>query len=85
MLDGVDLTVAEGTIFSSLRPSGAGTATVRILSTLVPADNGAIRVVGHDLTTEPDAVRAAIGAIGPPGACAATNQRYYVPVVSNTE
>ena len=47
MLDGVDLTVAEGTIFSLLGPNGAGKTTmVRILSTLIPADAGDIRVAG---------------------------------------
>ena len=41
VLDGVDLTVTEGTIFALLGPNGAGKTTiVRILSTLVPADSG---------------------------------------------
>ena len=41
MLDGVDLTVAEGTIFALLGPNGAGKTTmVRILSTLIAADAG---------------------------------------------
>jgi ABC-2 type transport system ATP-binding protein len=65
VLDGIDLTVTEGTVFSLLGPNGAGKTTiVKILSTLVPADGGSIRVAGHDLTTEPDAVRAAIGVTG---------------------
>ena len=65
VLDGIDLTVAEGTIFSLLGPNGAGKTTmVRILSTLIPADAGTVRVAGHDLTAEPDAVRAAIGVTG---------------------
>jgi ABC-2 type transport system ATP-binding protein len=65
VLDHVDLTVAEGTIFSLLGPNGAGKTTmVRILSTLISADAGLIRVAGHDLTTESRAVRAIIGVTG---------------------
>jgi ABC-2 type transport system ATP-binding protein len=65
VLDQVDLTVAEGTIFSLLGPNGAGKTTMaRILSTLIPADAGEIRVAGHDLRTEAAGVRAAIGVTG---------------------
>jgi ABC-2 type transport system ATP-binding protein len=65
VLDGIDLTVAEGTIFSLLGPNGAGkTTAVNILSTLIRADAGQIRVAGHDLATDPGAVRAAIGVTG---------------------
>ena len=65
VLDGIDLTVPEGTIFSLLGPNGAGkTTTVQILSTLIPADGGEIRITGHDLAAEPDAVRAEIGVTG---------------------
>ncbi|MER7672277.1 ATP-binding cassette domain-containing protein [Kitasatospora sp. NPDC096128] len=65
VLDGVDLTVAQGTIFALLGPNGAGKTTiVQILSTLIKADAGEIRVAGHDLARAPDAVRAAIGVTG---------------------
>ncbi|MFC7817720.1 MULTISPECIES: ATP-binding cassette domain-containing protein [unclassified Streptomyces] len=65
VLDGVDLAVPEGTIFSLLGPNGAGkTTAVKILSTLVSADAGTLRVAGHDLATHPQAVRAAIGVTG---------------------
>jgi ABC-2 type transport system ATP-binding protein len=65
VLDDVDLTVAEGTIFALLGPNGAGKTTmVRILSTLIRADAGDIRVAGHDVAAEPDGVRAAIGVTG---------------------
>jgi ABC-2 type transport system ATP-binding protein len=65
VLDGVDLDVAEGTIFALLGPNGAGKTTiVQILSTLLPADAGEIRIAGHDLAGDPDAVRAAIGVTG---------------------
>ncbi|MDH6119389.1 ATP-binding cassette domain-containing protein [Kitasatospora sp. GAS204B] len=65
VLDGVDLHVPAGTIFSLLGPNGAGkTTTVQILSTLVRPDGGQVRIAGHDLAGEPDAVRAAIGVTG---------------------
>ncbi|MFD8977451.1 ATP-binding cassette domain-containing protein [Streptomyces sp. NPDC059593] len=67
VLDGIDLAVPEGTIFSLLGPNGAGkTTAVKILSTLVSAGpgSGAIRVGGHDLAANPQAVRAAIGVTG---------------------
>jgi ABC-2 type transport system ATP-binding protein len=65
VLDGVDLDVAEGTIFALLGPNGAGKTTiVQILSTLMGADAGVVRVAGHDVAREPDAVRAAIGVTG---------------------
>ena len=65
VLDGVDLAVPEGTVFSLLGPNGAGkTTTVQILSTLIPADGGTIQVAGHDLAQKPDDVRGAIGVTG---------------------
>jgi ABC-2 type transport system ATP-binding protein len=65
VLDGIDLNVAEGTIFALLGPNGAGkTTTVRILSTLIRADAGGATIAGHDLARDPDGVRAAIGVTG---------------------
>jgi ABC-2 type transport system ATP-binding protein len=65
VLDGVDLTVAEATIFALLGPNGAGKTTiVRILSTLIAADSGAVHVAGHDVLGDPDGVRASIGVTG---------------------
>jgi ABC-2 type transport system ATP-binding protein len=65
VLDGVDLSVTEGTIFALLGPNGAGKTTmVRILSTLITADAGESRVGGHDVAGDPDAVRALIGVTG---------------------
>jgi ABC-2 type transport system ATP-binding protein len=65
VLDGVDLTVREGTIFALLGPNGAGKTTiVRILSTLIPADSGEVQVAGHDVVADPDGVRASIGVTG---------------------
>jgi len=65
VLDGLDLSVPRGTVFSLLGANGAGkTTTVKILSTLLGADAGDVEVAGHDLAREPDAVRAAIGVTG---------------------
>jgi ABC-2 type transport system ATP-binding protein len=65
VLDGIDLNVPQGTVFSLLGANGAGkTTTVKILSTLIHADGGSARIAGHDLTAEPEAVRAAIGVTG---------------------
>ncbi|GGR66723.1 daunorubicin resistance protein DrrA family ABC transporter ATP-binding protein [Micromonospora fulviviridis] len=65
VLDGIDLDVAAGTIFSLLGPNGAGkTTTVNVLTTLMKADGGTVRVAGHDVATETKAVRAAIGVTG---------------------
>ncbi|MFF0867942.1 ATP-binding cassette domain-containing protein [Nonomuraea sp. NPDC003560] len=65
VLDGIDLSIPQGTVFSLLGPNGAGkTTTVQILSTLIKADAGELRVAGHDLSREPDKVRAAIGVTG---------------------
>ena len=65
VLDGVDLSVPKGTIFSLLGPNGAGkTTAVKILSTLITADDGSAQVGGHDLATDPQAVRASIGVTG---------------------
>jgi ABC-2 type transport system ATP-binding protein len=65
VLDGIDFEVAQGTVYSLLGPNGAGkTTTVQILSTLISAHEGHVLVAGHDLSREPDAVRAAIGVTG---------------------
>ncbi|RNG38059.1 ATP-binding cassette domain-containing protein [Streptomyces botrytidirepellens] len=65
VLDGIDLAVPGGTVFSLLGPNGAGkTTAVKILSTLITADAGDLRVGGHDLAADPQAVRAAIGVTG---------------------
>jgi len=65
VLDGIDLEVGAGTTFSLLGPNGAGKTTiVQIMSTLVHADGGEVRVAGHDVARDPAAVRAAIGVTG---------------------
>ncbi|GIF62616.1 daunorubicin resistance protein DrrA family ABC transporter ATP-binding protein [Asanoa ishikariensis] len=65
VLDGIDLHVAEGTVYSLLGPNGAGkTTTVEILTTLQAPDAGSVTVAGHDLATDPEGVRRSIGVTG---------------------
>ena len=65
VLDGIDLDVRAGTVFSLLGPNGAGkTTTVNVLTTLMKADGGTACVAGHDVATQAKAVRAAIGVTG---------------------
>jgi len=65
VLDGIDLDVRAGSVFSLLGPNGAGkTTTVNVLTTLMKADGGTVRVAGHDIATEAKAVRSAIGVTG---------------------
>jgi ABC-2 type transport system ATP-binding protein len=65
VLDGVDLAIPAGTVYALLGPNGAGKTTiVDILSTLLPADAGEVRVAGFDPRTRPDGVRRSIGLTG---------------------
>jgi ABC-2 type transport system ATP-binding protein len=65
VLDGIDLSVPEGSVFSLLGPNGAGKTTiVRILSTLTAADSGDASIDGYDVHREPAAVRSVIGVTG---------------------
>src|ERR1700728_4804505 len=65
VLDGVDLAVPAGIVFSLLGPNGAGkTTTVRILATLTRADAGRARVAGHDVEHERHRVRRGISLAG---------------------
>src|SRR5256886_14697490 len=64
-LDGLDLTVPKGTVLGLLGPNGAGkTTAVRILTTLLVADEGSAEVAGLDVRREPDKVRERIGLSG---------------------
>jgi ABC-2 type transport system ATP-binding protein len=64
-LDGVSLSVEEGSIFGLLGPNGAGKSTaVKILTTLSRPDSGAARVAGIDVLAQPRRVRHAIGVVG---------------------
>ena len=61
-LDGVDLTVDEGSIFGFLGPNGAGKTTMlRLITGLARPTSGKVEVLGHDVATAGNAVRAEIG------------------------
>src|SRR5829696_10223310 len=64
-LDGLDLVADSGQVVAVLGPNGAGKTTlVRAVATLLRPDEGTLRVLGHDVRTEPDAVRRVIGLAG---------------------
>lgn len=63
-LAGVDLEVQPGEIFGLLGPNGAGKTTlIKCLTTLLLPDSGEMRVNGHDVQREADAVRASLGCL----------------------
>ena len=63
-LKGVDLEVAEGDFFALLGPNGAGkSTTIGVLSTLVNKTSGSVQVFGHDLDTDPLALKRCIGLV----------------------
>jgi ABC-2 type transport system ATP-binding protein len=61
-VDDVTFSVREGEIVGFLGPNGAGkTTTMRVLTGFLPPSSGAARVAGHDVVTQPNRARAAIG------------------------
>jgi ABC-2 type transport system ATP-binding protein len=61
-VDNLNLTVAEGEIFGLVGPDGAGkTTTLRMLCGLMNPSAGSARVAGHDVATDPRAVKDQIG------------------------
>ena len=64
-VDDVSFEVPQGTVLGLLGPNGAGkTTTVRMMTTLSRPTSGTARVAGHDVLTEPDAVRRSMGLTG---------------------
>src|SRR6185295_15664780 len=65
VLDGIDLTVAPGTIYALLGPNGAGkTTTINILATLLQPDGGSASVCGFDVERQSAKVRERISLTG---------------------
>uniref|UniRef100_A0AAU3GM11 ATP-binding cassette domain-containing protein n=1 Tax=Streptomyces sp. NBC_01401 TaxID=2903854 RepID=A0AAU3GM11_9ACTN len=65
VLKGLDLTIAEGSVYALLGPNGAGkTTTVEILATLIDGDGGTATVGGHDIAGDGAGVRSLIGLTG---------------------
>ena len=61
-VDGISFAVSPGEVFGLLGPNGAGkTTALRVLTTLLPADEGRALVAGHDVRSDGLAVRASIG------------------------
>lgn len=63
-VDQITFTVGRGEIFSLLGPNGAGkSTTINVLTTLLPLQEGKVRVAGHDVAAEQAAVRRSIGIV----------------------
>ncbi|MCL1632510.1 ATP-binding cassette domain-containing protein [Sporolactobacillus sp. CPB3-1] len=64
-VDGIDLSIPQGTVYGFLGPNGAGkTTTMKMLATLLKPDEGQAHIMGHDLLTEPNAVRRRVSLTG---------------------
>ena len=60
----VSFQVSEQEIFGLLGPNGAGKTTlIRMMTTLTPPTTGTARIAGHDIRTDADGVRHALGVI----------------------
>ncbi len=63
-VDDVCFSVKEGEIFAFLGPNGAGKSTViNILITLLPMQNGTVKIAGYDLATHQEEIRRSIGIV----------------------
>lgn len=61
-VDGIDLVIRPGKVFGLLGPNGAGkTTTIRVVNTLLPVQEGDVRIFGHDVKRESMIVRRLIG------------------------
>jgi ABC-2 type transport system ATP-binding protein len=67
-VDGISLQVKRGQIFGFLGTNGAGkTTTLRMLSTLMPIDEGEVVIAGYDVAKDPGGVRKSIGYVSQSG------------------
>jgi len=63
-VDGISFEVADGAVFAFVGTNGAGkSTTIGCLTTVLPFDSGSVRVLGHDVTREGNAVREGIGVV----------------------
>ena len=63
-VDDISFSAAEKEVFGLLGPNGAGKTTlIRMMTTLTPPTTGTARIAGHDIRTDPDGVRHALGVI----------------------
>jgi ABC-2 type transport system ATP-binding protein len=63
-IDGISLNIASGETFGLLGPNGAGkTTTINVCTTRTPPTSGRVSIAGHDVRTQPIAVRGAIGVV----------------------
>jgi ABC-2 type transport system ATP-binding protein len=63
-VDDINFEVTQGEIFGLLGPNGAGKTTlIRMMTTLTVPTSGTARIAGHDIRTDADGVRNAIGVI----------------------
>ena len=63
-VDDVSFSVYEGETFGLLGPNGAGKSTlIRMMTTLLPITSGMARIAGHDVRSDSDNARRAIGVI----------------------
>ena len=61
-VDGIDFECHAGEIFGLLGANGAGkTTTLRMLATILKPTAGRARLMGHEVVTEPESVRANLG------------------------
>ena len=61
-VDGISFEIQQGEIFGLLGPNGAGkTTTINVLCTYTEPTAGEVTIAGHSVTTEPEAVKRAIG------------------------
>lgn len=65
VLNGISLKINKGSIHAILGPNGSGKTTlIKILSTLLKADGGQIKVGGYDIAVDPHKIRESISLTG---------------------